>query len=116
MGREVEGDFGGSFPLSRRGLEAMDAALDGNGGGDMRLPLRPGERLRDIEYGRGAGFVPIALFLIDGAAAGKRSGHGASRFNRLPQERLIVLELNDEMGVRGSGGLEGFFGNASHRK
>lgn len=116
MGGEVERDFAGGFPSSRFGQEMMDAPLDGDGGNGKGLPLRPGERRREIEDGDGARFMPVALFLIGCARAGKRGLRGASRFNRLPQARLIVLELNDEMSARVLGVLEGFFDSAMRRK
>ena len=94
----------------------MDQALYLNGGGDVRLPFRTGYRWRGIEHGNGPGFVAIALFPVNGPSAGKRLGRGANGLDRLTQGRLVVLELNDQMGVRGGGGFKGFFDNASRRR
>ena len=94
----------------------MGAALGGNGGNGEVFPLRPGERLRDIEDRDGARFVPVALFLIDRAGAGKGSLRRASPFNRLPQVRLVVLELSDKMDARILGVLESFFDSEEHPK
>ena len=94
----------------------MDQALYLNGGGNVRLPFRPDHRWRRIEHGNGSGFVAIALFPINGPNAAKRHGCGASGLDRLTQGPLVVLELDDQMRVRGGGGFEGFFDNASRRR
>jgi hypothetical protein len=57
--------------------------------------------------------MAIAPFLIDGLNAGKRLGRGVSSLDRLTQARLVALELNDQMRVRGGGGFEGFLGKPS---
>ena len=94
----------------------MDQALYSDGGGDVGLPFCTGDSGRRIEYGNGSGFVTIALFPVNGPSPGKRLGRGAKGLDRLTQGRLVVLELNDQMRVRGGGGLEGFFDNASRRR
>ena len=73
------------------------------------LPFRSGDRELGVEHGNGPGFVTIAPFPVDGLNAGKRFGRVADGFDLLMQGRLIILELNDQMGVRGGGGFEGFF-------
>jgi len=60
--------------------------------------------------------VSFAPFLVDGLNAGKRFGRVTNGFDLLMQGRLIVLELNDQMGIRGGSGFEGFFGNALRRR
>ena len=87
----------------------MDRALDLNDDCNIRLPLRSGDGGLCIEHGNGSGFVAIAFSPIDGSDATKRHGGGASGLDRLTQARLVVLELNDQMRVRGGRGLEGFF-------
>lgn len=113
---QVERGFDGGLPTAGRGLEYMDQALYLNGGGDVRLPLRAGDRWRRIEHGNGSSFVAIAFFPINGPNAGERLGRGASGLDRLTQGLLVVLELDDQMRVRGGGGFEGFFDNASRRR
>ena len=87
----------------------MDGVLNLNEGGDIGLPFRADDRGWRIEHGNGSSFVAIAPFLINGLNATKRFDSGASGVDRLTQARLVVLELNDQMGVGGSRGLEGFF-------
>lgn len=87
----------------------MNRTLNLNDSGDKGLPFRSSNRERGVEHGNGPGFVTIAPFPVDGLDAGKRFGRVASGFDLLMQSRLIVLELNDQMGVRGGGGFEGFF-------
>ena len=94
----------------------MDQALYSDGGGDVGLPFCTGDSGRRIEYGNGSGFMTITFFAIDGPDAGKRHDRGASGLDRLTQGRLIVLELDDQMRIRGGGGFEGFFDNASRRR
>jgi hypothetical protein len=113
---QVERGFDGGLPTSGRGLEDMDQTLYLNDGGDIRRPLRAGDRRGGIEHGNGSGFVAVAIFSINGPNAGERLGGGASGLYRLTQGQLVVLELYDQMGVRGGGGLEGFFDSASRRR
>jgi hypothetical protein len=87
----------------------MDGALNLNDSGDIGLPFRADERGWRIKHGNGSGFVAIASFLIDCLNATQRYGGGASGLDRLAQARLVVLELNDQMGVRCGRDFEGFF-------
>jgi len=87
----------------------MNNALDRNDGGHKWLPFRSGDSVLGIKHGDGAGFVTIAFFLIDGLDAGKRFGCAANGFDLLKQGRLIVLELNNQMGIRNGSSFECFF-------
>lgn len=87
----------------------MDGALNLNDSGDMGLPFCADDRGWRIKDGNDSGFVAIALFLINGLNATERYGGGAGGFDRLTQARLVVLELNDQMGVRCGRDFEGFF-------
>jgi hypothetical protein len=94
----------------------MNDALDRDDGGYKRLPFRSGDSARGIEHGDGAGFVTIPLFPVDGLSGGKRFGRAANSFDLLKQGWLIVLELDDQVGVRDFSGFECFFGNAWRRR
>ena len=87
----------------------MDGALNLNDSGDIGLPFRADDRGRRIKHGNGSGFVAIAPFLINGPNATERYSGGASGLDRLTQARLVVLELNDQMGVRCGCDFESFF-------
>jgi hypothetical protein len=73
-----------------------------------RLPFRSSDRRLGFEHGDCSGFVAIAPVLVDMLLARQRLGSGACGFGVLAQDRLIVLELNNQMDV-GGGGLKGFF-------
>ena len=90
-------------------MECLNQALNRNDSGDKWLPFRSGHRALGVEHGNGAGFVTIAPCPVDGLNAGKRFGRVTNGFDLLMQGWLIVLELNDQMGIRGGGGFEGFF-------
>ena len=93
-----------------------DRALDPDDRRHMRLPLRPSDRLRGLEYGDGAGFVAIAPVLVDTTFARQGRGGRAECLGFVAQDRLIVLELNNQMGVGGGSGFKGFFARAWRRK
>ena len=107
--RLTEGVFVRSFPKPGGGLEGQHRALDLDDRGNKRLPFGAGHRRGSIEHADGAGFVTIAPFGIDGANAGKRGCLLADGFGPAVQNKLVVLQLDDEMRVRRRRGLEGFF-------
>ena len=45
-----------------------------------------------------------------------RLGGDADGFNFLTEDRLVLLELNNQMRAAGGGGFESFFGNAWRRR
>ena len=97
------------FPASCCGLEVEDRALDPDDGGHVRLPFRSGDRRRGFERGDGAGFVAVTPVLVDAAFARQRLGDRADGLDLAIEGRLIVLDLDNQMGVGGGGGLECFF-------
>jgi hypothetical protein len=87
----------------------MDGALNLNDCGDIGLPFRANDRVWRNKHDNGSGFVAIASFPIHDLNGTERYGGGASGVDRLAQARLVVLELNDQMGVRCSRTFEGCF-------
>ena len=79
------------------------------------LPLGPGDRRSGIEHRDGAGLVTVAFFAVDRLHTGKRLCVVANSLDLTAQSRLVVFQLNDQMGLRFGGGFECFFGNAWHR-
>ena len=75
----------------------------------MRLPFRFRDGRLGFEYGDGSGFVAVAPVLVDAPFARQRLGSRADGLDLPIEGRLIVLDLDDQMGVRGCGGLERFF-------
>ena len=106
---QIERGFEAGFPTSRGGLEMEDRALDPDDGRHMRLPFRSGDGRLGFEHGDGSGFVAVAPVLVDAAFARQRLGGRADGFDLAVEGRLIVLDLDNQMGVCGGGGLEGFF-------
>ena len=82
----------------------------------MGLPFRPRDGGLRVEHGDGASFVAVSPFLIHCLDARQRLGCGADGFDFLTKDRLVVLELDDQMGVGDGGGFESFFGNAWRRR
>ena len=91
------------------GLEVVDRALDLDDGGDMWLPFRPRDGGFCVEHCNGASFVAVSPFLVHGLDARQRLGCGADGFGLLTKDRLVVLELDDQMRVGEGGGFESFF-------
>ena len=87
----------------------MDVALDPDDGDDMRLPLRFSDGGLCFEYRDGAGFVAVTPVLVDTFFDRQRFGGCADGFDPGIEGWLIVLDLNNQMGVCGCGGLERFF-------
>ena len=85
-----------------------DRALDPDDGRHMRLPFRPNDRLRGVEHGDGSCFVAIAPVLVDTTFARQGRGGRADRLGFAAQDRLIVLELDNQMGVGGGSDFKGF--------
>ena len=113
---QIERGFEAGCPASCGGLEVLDGALDPDDGGDMRLPFRFSYGRLGFEYGDGSGFVSVTPVLFDAPFARQGLGSRADGFDLAVEGRLIVLDLDNQMGVSGSGGLERFFDSAWHRK
>ena len=86
-----------------------DRALDPDDGRHMRLPFRFSDGRLGFEHGDGSGFVAVTPVLVDAPFARQRLGSGADGFDLAVEGRLIVLDLDNQMGVGGCGSLEGFF-------
>lgn len=103
------------LPQPVRGLEGMDRALDRDDGSHVGLPFGPLDG-GGIEHCNGSRFMAIARLVIARLNSRKRAVGMASGLGPLPQGRLVVLELRDQMRVGGGGGFEGFFDNGWHRR
>jgi len=106
---QIKRGFEAGLPTPRGGLEVEDRALDPDDGRHMWLPFRSGDRRLGFEHGDGAGFVAVTPVLVDASFARQRLGGRADGFDLAVEGRLIVLDLNNQMGVCGGRGLEGFF-------
>jgi len=106
---QIERGFGAGLPASRGGLEVKHRALDPDDGGHMRLPFRFSDGRLGFEHGDGSGFVAVAPVLVDARFARQRLGRRADDFDLAVEVRLIFLDLDNQMGVGGGGGLECFF-------
>ena len=62
--RDVEGCLGGVAQQPGRGIADMDAALDPDDGGDMRMPAGVVQSADGIEDGDSAAFVAVAAFVV----------------------------------------------------
>ena len=94
----------------------LDRPFDPDEGCDMGLPFRSLDGRLGVEHRHSAGFVAIALLGVDALRGRQRLGDGAGGLDILAERGLIVLDLDDQMGFGGGGGLESFFGNAWRRR
>jgi len=106
---QIERGFATGFPASCSGLEVVNRAFDPDDGGPMRLPFRFGDGGLGFEHGDGADFVAVTPVLVDASFARQRLGGRADGLDLAIEGRLIVLDLDDQMGAGGCGGLESFF-------
>ena len=106
---QIERGFEAGFPASCGGLEVVDRALDPDDGGHMWRPFGSGDGRPCFEHGDGAGFVAVTPVLVDAAFARQRLGDRTDGLDLAIEVRLIVLDLDNQMGVGGCGGFESFF-------
>ncbi len=106
---QIERGFEGGFPASCGGQVVENGALDPNDGGHMRFPFRFSDGGLGFEHGDGAGFVAVAPVLVEARSARQRLGERTDGLDFAMEVRLIVLDLNNQMGVGVRGGLESFF-------
>ncbi len=92
-----------------------DRALDPDDCRHMWLPFRSSDRRLGFEHGDGPGFVAIAPVLVDTLFARQGLGGRADGFDFVAQGRLVVLELNNQMGIGGGCGFKSFFARAWRR-
>jgi hypothetical protein len=103
------------LPQPVRRLEGVDRTLDRDDGSHVGLPFGPLDG-SSIEHRNGSRFMAIARLVIERLNRRKRPLGMASGLDPLPQGRLVVLELRDQMRVGGGRGFEGFFDNGWHRR
>ena len=106
---QIERGFEGARPASCGWLEVLDGALDPDDGGYMWLPFRFSDGGLGFDHGDGPVFVAVAPVFVDGPFVRQRLGRRADGFDLAVEGRLIVLDLDNQMGASGGGGLEGFF-------
>ena len=94
----------------------MDRTLDPDDGSHMRLPFRFSDRRLGLEHGDGSGFVAVTPVPVDAHFARQRLGRRADGSDFAIEGRLIVLDLDNQMGVGRGGGFERFFDSAWRRK
>ena len=66
----------------------------------------PGDRRLGFEHGDGAGFVAVTPVLVDVPFARQRLGGRADGLDLAIEGRLIVLDLDNQMGIGDRGGLD----------
>jgi len=106
---QVERGFAAGLPAASCGQEAVNRTLDPDDGGHMWLPFRFSDGGPGLEHGDGSDFVAVTPVLVDAPFARERFIRHADGFDLAIEGRLIVLDLDNQMGVGGCGGLEGFF-------
>lgn len=75
----------------------------------MRLPFGFSDGGLGVEHGDGSDFVAVAPIFVDAAFARERFIRPADGLDLAIEGRLIVLDLDNQMGVGVCGGLESFF-------
>jgi len=94
------------------GVAGIDAALDLDDGGHVRVPVGVGQLVGGIEDGDGAAFVAVAALVVaEGRPERCRGGRDFLDF--LVQGRLVVFDPDDQGDVGGCGNLEMFFWQCS---
>jgi hypothetical protein len=106
---QVERGFAAGLPAAGGGQEVVNRTLDPDDGGHMWLPFRFSDGGPGLEHGDGSDFVAVTPVLVDAPLARQRHGDGTDSLDLAIEGRLIVLDLDNQMGVGGCGGLEGFF-------
>ena len=96
------------------GIAREDVALDPDDGGDMRVPVGAGQLACGIEDGDGAAFVAVPAFVV---AVGRpeRCRRREDVLDPLVQNRLVVLDADDQGDVGICCDREMFFGSAARR-
>lgn len=112
--RNVEGDLAGVAQQPGLGVAGVDAALDPDGGGDMRLPVGAGQRVGRIEDGDGAALVAVAALVV-AMGSMERCRGGRDLLDCLMQGRLVAPDPDDQGYVGGCRDGEKFLGSARRR-
>jgi hypothetical protein len=105
---KVERDLGGGSPQAGFCIAGGDFTLDADDGADKVMPFGVGEGVLGVEHADGSDFVAVSRVIASGNGI-ERQLCGASKLGVLEQGRLIVFDLNDQLGVGCDCGLEGFF-------
>jgi len=111
---EIKGGFVAQLPEAGFGILLLGLALDADDGSDMRLPIGIRELVWRIKDRHDSCLVPLARYIISRNGA-NGFGYRAMNLNRLTQRRLIVFQLNDQVGLRFGRSFECFFDSAEHR-
>ena len=84
----------------------LNRPFDLDDGGDMGLPFCSPDGRLGVEHRDSAGIVAVALLGVHALRGRQRLGGGAGGLDFVAECRLIVLDLDDQMGFGGGGGLE----------
>ncbi len=110
--RDVEGGLGGIAQQPGFGVAGEGEALDPDDGGDVGMPVGVGQRVGGLEDGDGAAFVAVAARVVGVGGPERRRG-GRDLLDALAQDRLVVLDADDQGDAGLCGGLEMFFWQCS---
>jgi hypothetical protein len=110
----IKRGLGGRVPKAGFGVFAPGQTTHPDGGDDQAIPIRS-EPTADIEGFDATMLLPAMFVAIDGFGAIGGGPGGAECFDRLVQDRLVVLDLGDQDVSGIPGRLKGFFDSAWRR-
>jgi hypothetical protein len=111
----IKRGFGGRVPKAGFGVFAPGQATHPGGGDDQAIPIGS-ETTADIEGFDETMLLPAMFVAIDGFGAVGGGPGGAEGFDRVVQDRLVVLDLGDQDVSRVPGRLKCFFDSAWRRR
>jgi len=106
---EIERGLKGLLPETGRRLESLNFAFDLNDRFDKRRPLGFGQNFGGIVDADCPYLMPVARFGVGRLNARKDFCGPAECLDLATQDQLVILELNDKMGMRCRRSFEGFF-------
>jgi len=110
----IKRGLGGRVPKAGFGVFAPGQTTHPNGGDDQAIPIRS-EPTADIEGFDATMLLPAMFVAIDGFGAVGGGPGGAEGFDRVVQDRLVVLDLGDQDISGIPGRLKRFFDSAWRR-
>jgi hypothetical protein len=110
----IKRGLGGRVPKAGFGVFAPGQTTHPNGGDDQAIPIRS-EPIADIEGCDETMLLPAMFVAIDGCGAVGGGRGGAEGFDRVVQDRLVVLDLGDQDVSGIPGRLNRFFDSAWRR-
>lgn len=110
----IKRGLGGRVPKAGFGVFAPGQAAHPDGGEDQAIPIRS-EPTADIEGFDETMLLPAMFVAVDGFGAVGGGPGGAEGFDRVVQDRLVVLDLGNEDVSGVPGRLKRFFDSAWRR-